>query len=101
MTGYTLFNPVPLSAFGGAVMKDPKGDSLTVVSDSEVIYFNSTTNVSTTMNNIIYVPIMYILANPAVGPTTEMSFGTNGLNGNTCIVTDVSGVSVVSAINGQ
>lgn len=99
VAGYTLFNPVPLSAFGGATMTDSKGNSLTVVSDSEVIYVNGTTKVSTTMDNIVYVPIMYILANPSVNSTTEMSFGTNGLNGNTCIVTDSGGVNIVSAIS--
>lgn len=98
--GYTLFNPVPLSAFGGAVMTDDKGNSLTVVSDVEVIYVNGVTKETTVMNNIIYVPLMYILAYPHNNPTTEMSFGTNGTNGNTCIVTDKNGITVVSAITG-
>ncbi|MCP3943506.1 MAG: hypothetical protein GY710_18780 [Desulfobacteraceae bacterium] len=90
--GYTLFNPVPLSGFGGATMTNAKNDALTVVSDTEVIYNG------TTMKNIIYVPIMYILANPADKPTTEMSFGTDGLKGNTCIVTDHTGICAVYAI---
>lgn len=93
VTGFTLFNPVPLSVFGGVPMTDAKGDSLTVVSDAEVIYNG------TTMNNILYVPIMYILANPWNAPTTVMSFGTAGLNGNACIVIDGNGTSVVSAIH--
>lgn len=91
VTGYTLFNPVPLTAFGGATMTNSTGDSLTINSNTEVVYNQ------VTMNNIIYVPVMYILASPAVKPTTMMSFGTNGLKGNTCIITDPNGMKVVSA----
>lgn len=91
--GFTLFNPVPLHVFGGVPMKDSKGkNSLTVVSDWEVIYNG------TTMKSIIYVPIMYILANPWDAPTTVMSFGTSGLKGNTCIVLQGGTTKVVSAI---
>jgi hypothetical protein len=92
VAGYTLFNPVPLSAFGGLPMTNSNGDSLTVVSDSEVIYNG------VTMKSILYVPIMYILANPWDAPTTVMSFGTSGLKGNTCIVIQGKTTSVVSAI---
>lgn len=90
--GYTLFNPVPLSVFDGVPMTNSNGDSLTVVSDSEVIYNG------VTMNSILYVPIMYILANPWDAPTTVMSFGTSGLKGNTCIVIQGKTTSIVSAI---
>ena len=92
ISGYTLFNPIPLSVFGGATLTDGKGHSLTIVSDSEVIYDG------VTMDSIIYVPIMYILATPTDKPTTEMSFGSNGLKGTACIVTDSSGINVVTAI---
>lgn len=91
VTGFTLFNPVPLTVFGGVPMTNSKGDTLTIKSNTEVIYNG------VTMNDIIYVPVMYILAYPVENPTTMMSFGTNGLSGNTCIVTDPSGMAVVSA----
>lgn len=92
VSGNTLFNPVPLSAFGGVPMTNSTNDSLTVVSNSEVIYNG------TTMASIIYVPIMYILANPWDAPTTVMSFGTSGLKGTACIVIQGKTTSVVTAI---
>lgn len=92
VSGYTLFNPVPLSAFGGVPMTNSNGDTLTVVNDSEVIYNG------TTMSSIIYVPIMYILANPWNAPTTVMSFGTSGLKGTACIVIQGKTTSIVTAI---
>jgi hypothetical protein len=95
ITGYTLFNPVPLRAFGGIPMTNSEGDSLTVVSDSEVIYNG------TKMDNIMYVPIMYILASPWDQPTMVMSFGTEGVHGNACIVIDQSGTTAVHAIPGE
>ncbi|MGZ3873631.1 MAG: hypothetical protein ACXVJD_11975, partial [Mucilaginibacter sp.] len=79
--GYTLFNPVPLLVFGGVQMTNAAGDTLTVTNDNQVIYNG------TTMDSIIYVPLMYILAYPITNSTTVMSFGTDGLKGNTCIVT--------------
>ena len=98
VTGSTLFNPVPLLAFGGVPMTNnntPK-DSLTVVSKNKVVYNGET------MEGIIYVPLMYILAYPWNKPTIVMSFGTDGLKGNTCIVTDLTvnppKISVVYAI---
>jgi hypothetical protein len=91
--GFTLFNPVPLSVFGGVPMTNSK-DSLTILSNSEVTYNNKT------LDSILYVPVMYILANPWNKPTIVMSFGTDGLKGNTCIITDQSGISVVNAIPG-
>jgi hypothetical protein len=111
VTGYTLFNPVPIKAFGGVPMTNQNGDSLNIVSDSEVIYYNSITGITTTMNSdtILYVPIMYILANPWDFPTTVLSFGTNGTSGNAAIITDleydgnlkphVIRITAVSAIN--
>lgn len=99
VAGYTLFNPVPLSGFGGIPMTNAEGIKLTVVSDNELIYQG--TKIKTTMKNILYVPIMYILAYPSSNPTTVMSFGTDGLKGNTCIVTDNNGVYVVYAINNE
>jgi hypothetical protein len=95
-TGYTAFNPVPLTGFGGAPMTNPQGVSLTVVSDNEVIYDGI--NIQTKMLNILYVPLMYILAYPSENPTVVMSFGTDGLKGNACIITDNNGIYVVNAI---
>lgn len=96
VTGSTLFNPVPLSVFGGAVMSNAAGIQLTVVNDNEVVYAGS--RITTTMNSILYVPLMYILAYPPTNTNTVMSFGTDGLKGNTCIITDNNNVYVVNAI---
>lgn len=93
VNGYTYFNPVPLSVFGGVTMTDAKKSQLIVVNDNS-LKFNGTL-----MDKILYVPIMYILAYPTEKPTTIMSFGTDGRKGNTCIVTDTSGVSVFYAID--
>lgn len=90
VNGNTLFNPVPLSAFGGVSMTNDKGDVLTVNNDNSVTYNGKK------MDNIIYVPLMYILAYPADKPTTVMSFGTAGSHGNACIVTQA--ISTVYAI---
>lgn len=96
VNGNTLFNPVPLSVFGGAVMSNAAGMQLTVVNDNEVIY--SGTRITTTMDSILYVPLMYILAYPPTNTNTVMSFGTDGLKGNTCIITDNNSVYILSAI---
>ena len=82
ISGYTLFNPVPLSVFGGVTMTGAHGKSLEITNNNEVIYDG------TTMDSIIYVPLMYILAYPITDSTVVMSFGTNGLRGNACIVTE-------------
>ena len=92
VTGYTLFNPVPLTAFGGAPMSNALGDTLTIVNDTEVTYNG------TTLDNFIYVPIMYILANPAAAPTIELSLGTAGAKGNASIVLQATGTTIVSEI---
>lgn len=81
ITGSTLFNPVPLSAFGGVPMTNAQEDTLTVTNDNQVTYNG------TLMDSIVYVPLMYILAYPITNSSTVMSFGTNGLKGNACIVT--------------
>jgi hypothetical protein len=86
------FNPVPLSAFGGVAMTDTNS-SLTIVNDSLVTYTTTPaggTAQTTTMDNFIYVPLMYILANPWLGTTTVLSLGTSGINGTACIVIDVT-----------
>ena len=80
---YTLFNPVPLSAFGGVPLTNSNGDSLTIVDYGKVIYN------STEMTNFIYVPLMYILANTWDNTTTVLSLGTSGTKGTACIVIDV------------
>lgn len=81
ISGYTPFNPVPLSVFGGQPMTNSNKDTLTVNNDNSVTYNGIN------MDSIIYVPLMYILAYPAEKPTVVMSFGTDGIHGNTCIVT--------------
>lgn len=81
ISGFTLFNPVPLSVFGGVPMTNSQYDRLTVNNDNSVTYNG------TDMNSIIYVPLMYILAYPADNPTVVMSFGTDGTHGDACIVT--------------
>jgi hypothetical protein len=92
--GNTLFNPVPLTVFGGVPMTNSKGDTLTVTNNNEVVYNN------TNMDGIIYVPLMYILAYPKDSPKVLMSFGTDGLKGNTCIVTDNrTGTQITSVVN--
>lgn len=113
--GSTLFNPVPLSAFGGATMTNDSGDALTIHNDNSVTYA-STTNVVTgsetetntktvTYNSLIYVPLMYIVAAPADAPKLVLSLGTDGLRGNTSIVitdpnTPNQKTTAVYAING-
>lgn len=96
VSGCTLFNPVPLSVFGGVPMTNDKGDTLTVTNDNRVTYNGIK------MDSIIYVPLMYILAYPVSNSTTVMSFGTDGTSGNTCIVFQNPGseqkTSVVYAI---
>jgi hypothetical protein len=81
ISGFTPFNPVPLSVFGGLPMTNSQGDKLTVNNDNSVTYNGIN------MDSIIYVPLMYILAYPADNPTVVMSFGTDGTRGNACIVT--------------
>jgi hypothetical protein len=92
VNAFTLLNPVPLTVFGGMLLTNANGDTLTVVSNTQVIYNGIP------MTNILYIPLMYILANPYDKTTTLMSFGTDGLKGNTCIVTNSSGITVVNAI---
>jgi hypothetical protein len=88
VTGYTLFNPVPLTAFKGVTMKGAKNgkdknSSLEIVNDNEII-FNGTT-----VKSFIYVPLMYILAYPITSPEYVFSFGSDGRKGNSCIITTV------------
>lgn len=82
----TPFNPVPLSAFSGVPMTNANS-SLNVVNDNLVTY--TTGGTTTTMNQFIYVPLMYILASPWIGTTTVLSLGTAGTQGNACIIIDV------------
>jgi hypothetical protein len=81
LSGSNLFNPVPLSVFGGLPLTNSQGDTLTVNNDNSVTYND------TVMNAIIYVPLMYILAYPVQNPQVVMSFGTDGTKGTACIVT--------------
>lgn len=102
ISGNTLFNPVPLSVFAGVPMTNATGESLTVVTNNKVIWNSPPNYTIVTMTGIIYVPLMYILAWPWDKPTIVMSFGTNGGQGNTCIVNDLTvkphKITVVSAI---
>ena len=88
VNGFTLFNPVPLTAFKGKMIsKAVKGKAETTL---EVKGMNEIVLNGVTMKAILYVPIMYILAAPSSAPTHVFSFGTDGLKGNTCIITDVT-----------
>jgi hypothetical protein len=84
--GYTPFNPVPLTAFGGVPMRN-SDSSITIESDTAVDYANKLD--MNTMDQFIYVPLMYILANPWYDPNTVLSLGTSKENGNVSIVIDV------------
>lgn len=96
ISGSTLFNPVPLSAFGGVTMTNDNEDALTINNDNSVTYASSATVVSgsetetdqktTTYNSLIYVPLMYIVAAPADAPKLVLSLGTDGTKGNVSIV---------------
>jgi len=99
ITGINRLNPVPLMAFAGATMTNTNGDSLDIISNSEIVYNKIQ------MHNIIYVPLMYILAynylpvNGKPNPDSyAYSFGTDGLTGNCCIVTHKNVISSVYAI---
>lgn len=81
VTGFTPFNPVPLTAFGGLSLSNASGDCLTIQGNNSVIY-NGQENQS-----VIYVPLMYILAYPALFTDVVMSLGTDGTHGTACIVT--------------
>jgi hypothetical protein len=83
ITTYTLFNPVPLSAFKGAVMTNDTGETLAIVNDMKVIYN------TIEMTGFVYVPLMYVLANPWQNTTKVFSLGFSALNGTACIVLDV------------
>ncbi len=96
--GENYLNPVPVTAFGGATMRDKTGDSLVVNGDGIVSYDG---------NDIVagvYVPLMYILAGSTLqGQEWLLSLGTAGIHGTACIVTSVpaapAGVmSIVTAI---
>ena len=99
VSGYTPFNPVPLSAFSGVTMINKQHVSLTVINDNEIIYNGKS------IKNITYVPIMYILATEEKNETLVLSFGTDGCKGNTCIITNIvageATMSVVYAIDNK
>jgi hypothetical protein len=91
LESWTPFNPVPLKAFGGVPMINTNS-SLNIVSNRSVIYTTKTNTPSpnvVNMDSFIYVPLMYILANPWDSPTTVLSLGTSKNNGNVSIVIDV------------
>lgn len=91
LESWTPFNPVPLKAFGGVPMTNADS-SVNIVSNSSVIYTTGTNTPTTNalnMNAFIYVPLMYILANPWDRPSTVLSLGTSKKNGNVSIVIDV------------
>lgn len=99
VSGSTLFNPVPLSVFGGVAMTNSNGDKLIINNDNSITYTSN--NSTTTFDSIIYVPLMYIVAAPAKAPTLELSLGTDGLRGNTSIVIEKNEKTTsVYAING-
>jgi hypothetical protein len=87
---YTPFNPVPLAAFGGKAMTNVAGENITIISGTDVSYTAVTGSNAVVMNNFIYVPLMYILAEPWYDPATVFSLGTSKGNGNVSIVIDVA-----------
>ncbi|VXB59412.1 conserved hypothetical protein [Flavobacterium sp. 9AF] len=103
ISGNTLFNPVPLTVFGGVPMTNSTGESVIINNKSSITYTNN--NDTVTYNSIVYVPIMYILAAPANNPKLVLSLGTDGLRGNASIVindpkTPNQKTTSVYAING-
>jgi hypothetical protein len=91
LKSWTPFNPVPLNAFGGVPMTNTDS-SLNIVSNLSVTYTTGTNTPTpnvVNMNSFIYVPLMYILANPWESPTTVLSLGTSKNNGNVSIIIDV------------
>lgn len=98
-SGYTAFNPVPLSSFGGAHMTSIINSEVLIVNSDTAITFNGHA-----VSEFLYVPIMYILAftDPASQNQVLLSFGTDGCAGNTCIITESTTpnplISVVYAI---
>ena len=86
LVAYTPFNPVPLIAFGGKPMTN-SSSAIDIKSGTEVKYTYS--NMVDVMNEFIYVPLMYILANPWYDPNTVLSLGTSKGSGNVSIVIDV------------
>lgn len=95
VSGYNYFNPVPLSAFGGATMTTSAGtDPLEVQSDTALSFKTKP------MEAGVYVPLMYIVAGLTGKDEWFMSFGSGGQKGNACIVTSVPPATtvVVSAI---
>lgn len=104
LQSFTPFNPVPLDAFGGVPMTNDD-TSVNIISKSSVIYSTGKNKIPpdvVNMDSFIYVPLMYILANPWDAPNTLLSLGTSKKNGNVSIVIDVStGATVfVQAIPG-
>lgn len=96
LVGYTPFNPVPLTAFGGVPMRNSDSaitiESDTLVNYTKIFQLNPKDKLEYihTMDQFIYVPLMYILANSWYDPTTVLSLGTSKENGNVSIVIDVA-----------
>ncbi len=100
ITAYTPFNPVPLKAFSGTTLTNenkttPATETLEIQEDGIIKYTNND-NPTISMENYLYVPAMYILANPCKSlvkcteTTTVLSLGTSGKNGTACIIIDVA-----------
>ncbi|TCZ74362.1 hypothetical protein [Flaviaesturariibacter aridisoli] len=104
LTGFTLFNPVPLTAFGGVPMTSSSTqEKLTI--NSPVHITHDTGNQDANGKEIIYdygtfvyAPLMYILVTTGLNdkPSITLSLGTNGANGNACIVIQDGGKVVTS-----
>ena len=76
----TPFNPVPLSAWKGVPMTDKMGNTLTIVNDRLVTYNDQV------KNSFVYVPLMYIMANPYENSDFVLSLGTSSTQGLASIV---------------
>ena len=86
-TGATALNPVPLKAFGGMTMtpETSSSETLEIISDTQLKYNG------VEYSELLYVPIMYIVAfksDKSGSPVVMLSLGTDGGRGTACIITD-------------
>jgi len=76
--GYNLYNPIPLSAFGGVPLKSKGGmDTLVINSDDEVTFNGKV------MDKFTYIPLMFMFF---AEDGTTMSFGSEAMHGNMCML---------------
>lgn len=97
IAGATAFNPVPLMAFGGVPMTSTSSEEQLTLNGPYSITLNGNT-----YDTFVYVPLMYILVtlNEVAANDIGLSLGTNGANGNACIVTQNNVPTSVFSIPG-